>query len=171
MLLNRRDIVTLISFPLIACLFSCSSGLHGKIEKRKDGEYYLVNTSETKIFQFTVKTTKVIADTAYSYYTELIILNPGDEKSLGAGEGLTDIKYRYDKRLSTYPLPSDTSTVIPVALLFLNDTIINGVKMRYEYVEDKVPMPQQNIKWRYEVTGQREIDPTKKQYFDPDTPE
>ena len=82
-------------------LVSCSR-LSGRIENRDRGcdttsseskKNYLVNSSKSVKYQFTVKTTLVIDNRTKSYSTELYTLEPGDEKYLGCDFWLSEIVY------------------------------------------------------------------------------
>ena len=56
--------------------------LNARIEKRGPHITYLVNTSASKIFQFTVKITRIKDDSIFDYKTRIISLGPGDEQNL-----------------------------------------------------------------------------------------
>ena len=94
--------VLIIVISVMLLLTSCTPG---KIEERKEGtdnskELYLVNTSRTEKYQFTVEKTQIIHhhDTKSinkdneeydetDSYTSLYTLNPGEYKHLGKSIG------------------------------------------------------------------------------------
>ena len=64
------------------------------IEELKDSEdAYLVNTSFTNSYQFTVKEISIIDDTVLEYKTYKIILDPGDEEFIGRTKFLIGKKF------------------------------------------------------------------------------
>ena len=90
-------------FTITLLICSCNN-LKGRIEKRDNGcdgvsnskKVFLVNDSKTELCQFTVKYIETINDKNNEYSTQLITLQPGDEKYLGC-----DISYSEQKYLST----------------------------------------------------------------------
>ncbi len=141
---TMRGYKYLLAFSILVA--ACSSKMNGKIEYRGDNDVYLVNTSSSKIFRFTVKTTKVTNDTIYDYSTESIPLAPGDEELLGV---------KYDTAEATFPMIEVTRLNIYIRVpdslkhiesnnVFFNhggfpitlDTVINGVNVLVLYYKD-----------------------------------
>lgn len=71
----------LIIFGLPAFL-SCNES-SGKIEVRSNEKIYIVNTSRSKSYDFTVKETKTNYDSTSETSTSVLFLSPGEEKLLG----------------------------------------------------------------------------------------
>lgn len=166
-----------IFITTIILIVGCSA-LEGKIEKRKNGDYYLVNTSKTKGFDFTIKTTKIVDDSIYQYSTQIITLHPGDEISLDENTFDTSTFIRYpifdtpilhlynaselkEKIKDPDPFLLGTDEKKYNELHKLRDTIINGKRLKYEYIIESIedtlhPYPIPKISYKYEVTGQSE---------------
>lgn len=176
----------LIFAIFIPILYSCNK-LDGKIEARGNSKVYLVNASTTNTFKFTVKTTSITNDSIYNYQTQIIELAPGDEILLGNKNEVTAIEYPtittyIFKKVSAkekiksemsgqemfYSMPADKAIfhynnegyLIPERQL--NDTIINGINVKYYYqsISNKDtlhPYPRKYYKYEYEVTGQVEV--------------
>lgn len=96
-ILIMRHLAIILCLALTSC-----SGMIGTIERRDKGcdesltdskKIYLVNTSTSTKYQFTVKSIGTINDTIKSYGTNLFVLEPGDEKYLGCDKWLGEIKY------------------------------------------------------------------------------
>jgi len=87
-----------------ALVFCSCKGLNGRIDIRGNGcddvpdskQVYLVNTSKTQKYEFTVKSIETINDTLTTYSTQIITLAPGDEEYLGC-----DLYYYEKKYLIT----------------------------------------------------------------------
>jgi hypothetical protein len=123
----------IIGIFITLTIYSCDNKLDGKIETREQDKIYLVNTSKTKLFKFTVKATKVTNDSTYDYSTDVIELPPGDEKYLGARkETVIEQKPPFD--------PSKPFTAVA------ETTIVT-----------QAPLHQDLIQYKYEVTGQLEM--------------
>lgn len=76
-------------------------------------------------------------------------LAPGDEKFLGL-----DMEVKVlDDRLPIFRTVLKTQKD-PLGILYLRDTIINGEKVKYDYVIEPVP---DTLKSTYKVTGQGEV--------------
>lgn len=79
-----RAYLTAIAGIMTLLFISCSGEkLDGKIEKRDVGDYYIVNTSKTKAFRFTVKATETDNDSTRRYKIVFFDLAPGDEEYIG----------------------------------------------------------------------------------------
>lgn len=131
-----------IAFVLVRC-----NEIDAKIEGRNKNSVFLVNSSKTKTFEFTVKTTEIQDDTIYSYSTELITLSPGDEKYLGYRKAVSPIEYPMKEIIifkayqidQTNKKNNQDKNEMPPFLdegqkVKLSDTIINGELIRREYI-------------------------------------
>jgi hypothetical protein len=160
----------LIFIVIIFTFYSCNK-LDGKTEIRDKNRVYLINSSETKTFKFTLKTTTITNDSLYSYKTEIIELAPGDEIFIGNKNAVSKIEYPdIDITVAdTIKLEGDDGTPLKKAILkkyfdqlWGEDTTINGkhIKIRYPIITIKDslnPYPIEHYKYKYEVTGQVEI--------------
>lgn len=172
-----------IAFVLTLC--SCNK-LDGKIETRDKNKVYLVNTSETKAYRFTLKTTSITDDSIYEYKTQLITLQPGDEMFIGSKSGVSQVEYpkkdsivfqtHRPKRnwdFSVYEKEAKkkdkdiSQEDIEFSYAFEKsiegrDTVINGKQLMYNYntvpyPDTLHPYPVKRYKYKYEVTGQVEM--------------
>ncbi|MEO6611488.1 MAG: hypothetical protein ABIT05_05125 [Chitinophagaceae bacterium] len=125
---------------------SCSKGLSGKIEKRNKNDIYLVNTSSSKIFRFTIKETKIINDSIYEYSTGNISLSPGDEKRIGVESGISELQYRMIdvKSLHVYIKVPDSLKDVESYKIFFNiggypmfrDSTIDCLSVKFYHYKD-----------------------------------
>jgi hypothetical protein len=72
----KATLLALLSLLFIAC-----NNRSGKIVKR-DGDFYLVNTSYNDVYRFTLKVTKTIDGDSTINWTVGLILAPGSERWL-----------------------------------------------------------------------------------------
>lgn len=126
----------MIKFTLVFCTFliilSCNEvNLKGKIDIRKDGNFvnendfrsiYLINTSIDKSYEFTIKGTKIINDSSYSYETFKKSLSPGDEVKIGNNHWFEKIEYL--KKVDYLILPDDYK-ILPYKIDSLDNIGIN----------------------------------------------
>ena len=63
-----------LTYSYLLILVGCSNKFDGRIENRT-GQSYLVNTSTSESFRFTVKKTEIKDDSTFSYSTDLISLS------------------------------------------------------------------------------------------------
>ncbi len=99
-IINKNRFQGLIYF-LLGFLFSSCSGhkMYGEIELRKENEYYLMNKSTSKMFNFTVKTISISEHGDSSFKTETIRLSPADEMFLGKTKEIMNsvpVKLKYE---------------------------------------------------------------------------
>ena len=166
---------------LAILLFSCKNKFDGKIEERF-GSYYLVNTSPSQRFRFTIKETEIKDSSVYNYATGFIELAPGDEKLLGkeivekeddfADTSSTDMSIEIfqptekqieeRKNHKKAKAKADKISIFNIENLRNEfDTIVNGRPMMYRYVHkstsEKQTLPVHKFHYSYEVTGQVEL--------------
>lgn len=169
---------------LTILLIGCSSKFDGRIENRA-GQSYLVNTSTSQSFRFTIKKIEIKDDTTYSYSTDLISLSPGDEKLLGnnlfdqietieTGEDKSiqvftptnrqlAQKKDLEKRRNVAEKKGDDDALFAIAfdesIKNEHDTIVDGKPMLYRYVYSKRPPITKTHKFQisFEITGQIKI--------------
>lgn len=154
------------SLLLAIVLFSCKNKFDGKIEERY-GSYYLVNTSPSQSFRFTIKETELEDSSVHNYTTELIELAPGAEKFLGkvnveeqdndfslgidtslndlsieifqpTEEQIEEIRNRKKKEEEHKPSSYNFSEAFRESFKNEFDTIINGRLMMYRYVHKSI---------------------------------
>lgn len=137
----------LFSMAVLSVLFtSCAKKFDGKIETRKGG-VYLINTSPSEMFQFTVKTTTITSDTIFDYSTEVISLFPGAEKLLG-NEVDTEFQVRE-------PLGDLSAGNAP-------DTDEYGVPRKHPIPSPDDYFKKSVVKHKYEITGQLQKEPNRR---------
>jgi len=163
-------------------IFCSCNRLDGKIDPRDKNKVYLVNESITKTFKFTLKTISITNDSIYNYQTKIIELAPGDEVFIGNKYEVSKPEYPLinvpifvthpiDLNLNEDGLPIRKSKSSSFSSAFYEsikerDTVINGKSLKYSYstiqMNDSLhPYPIKHYKYKYEVTGQVEIE-TKK---------
>jgi len=174
----KNLILIIITCALIS---SCGNSIKGKIEEREDGKIYLVNTSTSKEYQFTVRETIIINDTAKQYHTLAIPVIAGGEEFIGIKEVVSPAEYpiievvnkrlvepKFDPSMPFEIVQTDTLDLTrdkekvenPVpSYVLLHDTVINGYQRKFWYVKEKVkdtlhPLPPQKCKYNYQVTAQ-----------------
>lgn len=130
---------------LIICLHcgSCTR-FEGVIEIRQK-DVYLVNSSSTKGFSFTIKQTEIIDDSVYNYSTDIMDLAPGDEKRLGVTDSMSLQTYSLAKRqvIKIYDVPDSSiknSKISKKSKSDINDLIWAEFKKR-KPSNYYVPMP------------------------------
>mgnify|MGYP006919274679 FL=1 len=165
-------------------MIGCSNKFDGRIENRA-GQSYLVNTSTSESFRFTVKKTEIKDDSTFSYSTDLISLSPGDEKLLGSnlfnqietietGEDRSIQVFNptnrqlaqrkeLEKRRKLAEKTEDDNALLDIvfdeSIKNQHDTIVDGKLMMYRYVYTKRPPITKNHKFEriFEITGQIKI--------------
>lgn len=68
---------------IVIIFSSCQHEFKGKIEKRENGVFYLINTSSSKVYRFTINLTRTTNDTLVEYFSYGRIVAPGGEYKLG----------------------------------------------------------------------------------------
>ncbi len=161
-------------------LFSCNRS-NGKIESRSDVDY-LINLSFNQKIRFTIKETIIENNKNYFYRTELIELEPGEERLLTPEADTILMDYpeivKYEKRIYK-PLNEEQKRIEDKRckeeqkrnrfilcrddfekmgqLAVEIDTVINGERMVYvneeiRYRDTSIPIP--TYKRIYEVVGE-----------------
>ena len=140
-------------------LFSCGTSMKGKIEER-NGKIYLINTSQNKAYQFTVKKTSVVNDSIAADNTLLILLAPGDEKYIADKKTIIQSYLPYDDSKSKHFVVDTTHFDIPNERIqeFLTDfpnssRVFDTLKDEHGNPVLKVTATQVDCK----ITGQLEV--------------
>lgn len=147
----------ILLFVVLAFLFIGCNQIKGKIETRNDN-LYLINTSTTKAYQFTIKETRKENDSIITTTTSLYKLSPGEEKFLSP-----KIEIKYPEIEENIPR-MDTGTVKESFKVGNNEYAIPASKVN-EFLKDfpnAVRVLEKNgtplkISHEYIVTGQLEI--------------
>lgn len=144
-----------LSYVLLAVLlYSCGTSMKGKIEDR-GGKFYLVNSSQTKVYQFTVKKTTTINDSTKEYITYTEILAPGQEKTIG------QIKEIKKESLFDYSAAKRSGYSDSEIVHFLKQKFEAGPKSDTTFDENGYPIKESVLLNSYQITGQIEVDISK----------
>jgi hypothetical protein len=178
--------LSVVAIAMICILYACNNDkLNGKIEIR-DNYAYIVNTSNKKAYQFTVKKVQLLADKPVSYLTETIILPPGGEQKMSLVRPTQEsAAFNYSEAIKQGYKPIDVANhaasqipdsyiktsvdtetyLIPVKELpsFLSD-FPNAEINDTLRTEKGTPMDKKInfIRDTYQVTGELEVTPTSK---------
>lgn len=152
---------------LAVLLYSCGNSLDGRIETR-EGKVYLVNTSTSKEYEFTIKETIIVNDTVKNYKIHSVPVIAGGERFLGKKDSIKPLTYpsievvriktekpKFNPNLPYEAVINDTLDLtearnisskktnpfdgIAPPFISTHDTVINGVKTIYWYVKETIP--------------------------------
>lgn len=158
--------------------FASCSKINGKIEKRANGQIFLVNTSLNNKYKFTVKRTEIKNDTIETYSTEIIQLAPGDEVFLADYETASPLTFPTIEKSIFRTLHSNVSEteigmagnidsllkkmIDSVKYKDYSDTILNRQKTKFWFEKVQVPDSahpffQNRFKNEFKITGQIQI--------------
>jgi hypothetical protein len=154
----------LLILSFIITFYSCKD-IKGVIEERQKGcadlndskKVYLVNTSTSTKYTFTVKTTDRINNSIIQYSTKKITLAPGDETELGCTLYFTDHKYSTSEKINIIKTVDDLPDLNVNKNVIFSDTFIERKNMKYAKIisVDSCNLISQNKhSVLYQVTGQ-----------------